>query len=187
MRFVEESIEFIRIIHADVKQCVIHLNENADFDFWSRAYIRAMASLIEGVAFIYKKMIVSLWTEGALILTTEQQLFFHNLDWRVTKSGEVETTEKKLPTKDGLKSLFVQLGLVVSGYTPDFSGKGWAGLVLFYDIRDALIHPKSLAGLKPEKVTLLAIEDGRAWLNEQLKQVNNRILAILPPATKGGF
>ncbi len=178
---IKDANEFIRIIHADVKQCVIHLNENSDFDFWSRAYVRAVASLIEGVAFIYKKMILSLWTEGALRLTTEQQLFFHNLDWRVTRSGEVETTEKKLPTKDGLKGLFAQLGLVVPNYRPDFDGKGWAGLVLFYDVRDALIHPKSLAGLKPEKTILLAIEDGRAWLNEQLKRVNNGLLAILPP------
>ena len=181
MSFVEEGNEFIRIIHGDVKLCVLHLNENDDFELWSRAYIRAVASLIEGVAFIYKKMIVSLWREGALNLTTEQQLFFHNLDWRVTRTGEVATTEKKLPTKDGLKGLFAQLGLILPSYTPDFGGKGWAGLNLFYDVRDALIHPKSLAGLKPEKDTLLTIEEGRAWLNEQLKQVNNELLAILPP------
>jgi hypothetical protein len=178
---LSDANEFIRIIHGDVKQCVNRLNENTDFDFWARSYIRAVASLIEGTTFIYKKMIVSLWAERVLQLSTEQQLFFHNLDWRITRSGDVETTDKRLPSKEGLRAFFAQLGMVIPGYKPDFGGKGWAGLSLFYDVRDALIHPKSLQGLKLEKKTVSAIEDGRAWLNEQLKKVNDEMVDRLKP------
>lgn len=176
---IKESNEFINIIHADVTRCVANLNEDNDFDFWARAYIRGVASLIEGVTFIYKKMIVSLWVEGTIDLNIEQQLFFRNLDWRTTRSGKIEINEKKLSAKDSLKTFFVQLREVVPNYSPDFDAE-WAKLLMFFDVRDALIHPKSLVGLKLEKSTLLNIECGRRWFHEQIKRVNDGLLTILP-------
>jgi hypothetical protein len=125
-------------------------------------------------------MIASLWSNGALQLSTEQQLFFINLDWSVDTSGKIKSTEKKLPSKTSLKALFVQLGYVVPGYRADFNN-GWDELITFYDVRDALIHPKTIEGLKPEKATLLRIEKGREWLQIQLRQVNDALLAVLPP------
>ncbi len=176
---VEQSIEFIHTLSEDVNECVRHLSERETFSFWARAYVRAFGSFIEGVAASYREVIVSLWTSGAVPLSVEQQLFFLNLDWRVTSQSRIETIEKKLSTTQSIKCLFAQLSEVVPGYTADFGTAGWENILAFYAVRDGLTHPKSLSSLEVSEEQVNAIEVGRKWFVAQVQAINDSLLRHL--------
>jgi hypothetical protein len=167
---VEQSIKFIHTLSEDVNKCVRHLNERDNtFSFWARAYVRAFGSFIEGAAASYREVIVSLWTSGAVSLSVEQQLFFLNLDWRVTSQSRIETIEKKISTTQSLKCLFEQLSEVVPGYTVDFGTTGWENILAFYVVRDGLTHPKRLSSLEVSEEQVKVIEIGRRWFAAQVR------------------
>ena len=176
---VEQSTEFIRTLSEDVNECVRHLSDRTTFAFWARVYVRAFGSFIEGAAASYRDVVVSLWKSGAISLSVEQQLFFLNLDWRVTSRSQIETMEKKLSTTQSIKCLFTQLSEVVPGYTADFGTTGWQNILAFYSVRDALTHPKSLASLDVSEDQVKAIEIGREWFVAQVRAINDSLLSHL--------
>lgn len=173
---LEEMGIFIKTIHSDVNACIERINADEDMEFWARMYIRSLASLVEGTSYMYRDIIRGLWQGGEIKLTTEQQLFFLNLDWRVVNSGQIETTEKKLPSKESLKCLLTQIGVILPSYKPDFVSKGWAQLLEFYQTRDALIHPKTLIALHIKKDKLKELDVGRAWFANECRNINDALI-----------
>lgn len=174
----EEIIELLRVLNSDVNACMEKINCQEHFDFWGRMYIRSLASMVEGTAHVYRTIILQWWKSGELHLNTEQQPYFSNMDWTVTNTGEIKVSEKRLPTKQMLKVLFKQCGYLIQSYQPNLTGYGWGRLMEFYPIRDALIHPKSLTGVKVTKQKLARIDEGRQWLRKEQLRINHGFIEL---------
>ena len=113
---------------------------------WRRAFIRAVAPLIEG-------------------LTNSYLSICHINPDLTPEDREKVDPDKKLKTsariKTALESIYRQLNISPA---PDFSRQGWKDAQRMFSARDSLMHPKTIECLTYKEDDWKRIYDGSVWL-----------------------
>jgi len=172
-----ELLEVIKVLESDMKFAVQNFNDSTDsnFDFWARTYVKTLGSWIEGNLWVYKYILVNSNIPKALGFSIEEQLYLQEASWKVDNRSEIKVEDKKIGVKQNIKAFMKLMSKHSSSSFEDLSGNGWKGLEQFFDIRDRLMHPKSLNGLNVNKNQIHAIEKGRIWLRSNFNAVQEVI------------
>jgi len=163
---VQKTTELFDALNSDIQNSILKLNScNIDeFDFYARAYLRALASWIEGSLWIFKKIISQNEYQWHKNLALEEQLYLFEYDWKIEQDTPI-ITQKKIRTKDNLRAFIRVAGHLFDQFKPDIKG-GWSDLMHFYNLRDRTMHPTSLDSLHIRRKDIEICDRGRKWLHE---------------------
>lgn len=167
----------IEILNSDVQHIVDKLNlSDEELDFNIRSYIRAYSSWIEGTVWMLKELIKGDEHQWHQTMPLASQLYLFEHDWKIKNTGEPVLTSRKLKTKENIKGLFHITTHLDQSFGIDYNSKGWNQIIHFYELRDNLMHPKSLDSLSITKNQVLKCDEGRAWLFSKFAEVAKIII-----------
>ena len=173
---VDNIIQLIKKLSSDVDFSIQNLNEavnnDIEFEYYARSYIRSMASWIEGMIWVFKKTIASSKYQKQKNISLESQLYLIEHDWRLSHSGKPKLQSKKIKTKENIKGLFYVVHEIFGGEEINYTGQGWEGVLHFYKVRDRMMHPSDLQCLSIKKEDIKQCECGREWLKEKFKNIS---------------
>ena len=113
---------------------------------WRRAFIRAVAPLIEGLAYSYLSI-----CHINPDLTPEDR----------EKVDPDQKSKTSVRIKTALESIYRQLNI---SPPPDFSRQDWTDAQRMFSARDSLMHPKTIDCLTYTEDDWKRIYDGSVWL-----------------------
>lgn len=175
----EEVKAAITAIETDMNMAVKKLNSAGDeFDFYARAYVRAMGTWVEGVLWLHKTIITQYESKWHEELPMEDQLYLFESDWEI-RSGKPVRVNKKIATKQNLKSFFHVAAKIFQDYSVDLGGQGWQDILYFFSLRDRLMHPSGISSLIFSREDLDRCDNGRIWLRDQFSDLREEVLAKL--------
>ena len=173
-----ENIEaLLAIIQSDIELAIQKLNlapEN-ERPFYSRSYLRAYASWVEGMLHMHKSLIANNNQSWHAELPIECQLYLFEADWYIAASGKPKLTDKKIRTRQNIKAFFTVSSELFSDYEVDFGTHGWECVLSFYKLRDSLMHPEQASVLTLSVEEIGECDSGRKWLLEQFQLVRDQI------------
>lgn len=171
--------QLIATFNSDVDFAINNLNsskeDEEEFEFLARSYIRAVASWAEGIIWVLKHAIIHAEGQWHKNLPLESQLYLFEHDWKLSNSGQPKLTSKKLKTEENLKGFFYVAYEIFGGEKADYSGQGWEDLKYFYKVRNQMMHPSNLDSFQINKKCLDKCENGRLWLKSNLNEVLDRV------------
>jgi len=168
-----EYLKLFSTMYDDVNSSASKLNNHPEeFDYYSRAYLRAFATWVEGTVSMYKEVFSK---SGHLSskLPQASQLYIFEYDWRISNSGEPKIVHKKIKTKENIKCFFYVLTEIFEGYEVNFNDQGWSDLMLFYKSRDSMMHPKTIECLEVNMSQVKQYQNGGVWFLNQIMQLNH--------------
>jgi len=170
--------ELSKILASDVELAVQKVNEASsdEMQFYSRTYLRAYASWIEGSLFMHKKLIAKTERNWYLELPAASQLYLLEVDWKIANSGEPREFSKKIRTQQNLKAFFFVSQQIFAGYKTDFENHGWGCVKEFYKLRDSMMHPSDSTSFNPSVDQINSCDDGRQWLLGEFRRVRDCML-----------
>ena len=168
--------ELAMILYKDIGTAISKLVTASDnYGFYSRSYVRAYASWIEGKIWLYKEVMRRIEGKWHTDLPTASQLYLFEYDWYVDSSGTARLKQKRLGAKENLKGFFVLMSQLFSDYDVDFGGEGWQSVMSFYMTRDKIMHPSGDTNLDIDKQEVLSFDKGRVWLDGEFEKINKLI------------
>lgn len=112
-----------------------------------RALIRAIFAAIEGLVWRLKQDIYS-HSNRLSALTAHEQAAMLEEGYNVDKNGIVSAIPRFLPLPSKIRLVVRIVQRYRPDYTLDFNHQGWANLKSSVDVRNRIIHPKSLTDLE---------------------------------------
>jgi hypothetical protein len=129
----------------------------------TRAYVRAVFALVEGVSFAFRQLAASL-PETEHCLSHGELAVLNDESYGVKDNGEVSTTTRFLKVHSGTRFTFGICKRLYEIQTEiDYGGKGWDSFMKAIKIRDRLMHPKSVESLDVTEDEIGIVSDGLEW------------------------
>ena len=169
---MKEIIDLFKALHNDVEKSIKELNQpQCDFEYCSRAYLRAYASWIEGSISIIKETLRKIEYQWYKDLPIASQLYLFEYDMRIENSGKPVIESKKISTKSNLKGLFYLCSELFEEFDVDIGSVEWESIIHLYRMRDRMMHPNSSSGIVYTKDEILKCDKGRLWLKNVFEKI----------------
>jgi hypothetical protein len=143
---VRRTVRLITALHTDVKACRAAPDHNTQLG--RRQYARTVFAAVEGAIYVFKQLVLHEVEDRGLHLSSGEELFLEEVEYRLNDRGEVERQRAKITFINNLKfsfRLFAQVhGLKLQLQT---GGDGWCALKESIKVRDRLAHPKRVEDL----------------------------------------
>ena len=163
-------IELDRFVNEDLAEAVEFFRFGTRH-FAIRTFVRTMAAEFETRLYLLQDFMLKLHEESANIKFAPEELAILKSETYVLRSnGQVQASVKFYPFKEHL--LFT-LKLFCKRFnpkaTPDTSGSGWQAVQAFVEIRNRLMHPKSMSDLTITEDEVDLINQAQDWLRNAFK------------------
>lgn len=162
--------ELLKELKEDINKTAEHINnavEASNFEdcqYYYRGYVRAVAAWAEASLFVFKTTISKVEYRWYLNLETVEQLYLHDIDWKVSNGKPTETRRKNLSIKDDLKAFFSISEKLFEDFNGISGSYHWGQFLRLLEARDKLMHPKSSSDLMLSKQQIDDFEAARNWL-----------------------
>jgi hypothetical protein len=171
-RYVQEMLELDRFVNEDLAEAVEFFRFGTR-DFAIRTFVRTMAAEFETRLFLLQDFMLKLHEETSNIKFTPEELaVLKSESYVVRANGEVQSSVKFYPFKEHLLftlKLFARRFNVKA--MPDTSGSGWQAVQAFIEIRNRLMHPKSMRDLVISEAEVTTINEAQDWLRGAFKSL----------------
>ena len=171
MRRLGELVDELR---GDVDQAIEEMEDYDDDQFSRRTYVRTVFAMIEGAVFALKQEALEQSCLGKFDLSSD------DLAKLAEKSGYLSFRENIKFTFP----IFARAFGETFKFDPSLGqAQGWRSLCQAKEVRDHLMHPKSVDQLEVNDSDLSTVKDAAEWVEEQLDRVGEiswgRIRCIL--------
>lgn len=174
-KIAKELLEFTKVLELDINSAIQKLNTAEDFQFYSRSYIRALASWIEGTLYCHKELFL-LDKDFLSSLTVPEFCYFEEKQVQIKGNGNLSEKTLNIPTEHNLKIFFKVMPVKMGSEAISMSdSEGWHKVTEFYSYRKKMLHPKKTADLQPSIEQIRDFEIGREWLKIQFSKVRNSL------------
>jgi hypothetical protein len=162
-----DSCKLLTILFTDLRFAATQLNaipgEHPDAQFWRRTAIRTLATTVEGEVFCFKRFALAASRLNGCPLVTEEQFF-------LSEEFTEEAKEKKFRLscfRENIKRTFKLVAKVLnSPCSVDFGRKGFESLCEIYELRSALMHPKSYESFAVTDDQTEKADEAIAWVQD---------------------
>jgi hypothetical protein len=129
----------------------------------TRAYVRAVFALVEGLSFAFRQLAASL-PKTDHCLSHGELAVLNDESYGLKDNGKVFTTTRFLKVHSGTRFTFDICKRVYGIQSDiDYGGKGWDSFMKAIKIRDRLMHPKSIESLDVSEDEIGIVSDGLEW------------------------
>lgn len=169
-RYVDEMLELDRFVNEDLAEAVEFFRFGTR-DFAIRTFVRTMSAEFETRLFLLQDFMLKLQEETSNIkFSPEEVAMLRSETYGLRANGEIQTSIKFYPFKEHL--LFT-LKLFARRFNakamPDTGGTGWQAVQAFIEIRNRLMHPKSMSDLQISEDEVTTINKAQDWLRGSFK------------------
>lgn len=165
---VEQLKSVYRILSADMDAAVAY-SDSQPSDFAQRTIVRALFSLIEGLAFQLRTVTVASLEPHSGSLTTAELTLLREERYYLNNKGEPEIGEN---FQRFLPNLLFTLRTYVKNhgatFQADTSDNGWLAMQRSVNIRNRITHPKSVADLTLTEQDQRHLIEASAWWKKTL-------------------
>lgn len=171
-QYVAEMLELDRFVNDDLAEAV-ELFKFATPDFCARTFVRTMAAEFETRLYLLQDFMLKIHDETANIkFSSEELAILKSESYGLRSNGDVWVSTRFYPFKEHL--LFT-LRLFARRFNPkaepDTSGAGWQSVQRFVEIRNRLMHPKSMRDLQITDEEIDSINEAQDWLRSSFKSL----------------
>jgi hypothetical protein len=170
MTAFEESLrrccDLVDILSGDVRRHIAE-SDNQDDAFTRRGFVRCVCAYIEGVAHVMKQaaLIMSANSEG--VFTAAELLLLSDRAPDLKENGNVIEKRAKLLTLANVRFAFLSFARAQHvALEIDFIGEEWARVKRAFEIRDKLMHPKSVHDLEIAEADANMVLMAGEWIHE---------------------
>lgn len=175
LKRAEELLEFTKVLELDISSAIQKLNTSEDFHFYSRSYVRALASWIEGTLYCHKELFL-LDEDFLHSLTVPEFCYFEEKQVQIKNNGNLSSKTLNIPTEQNLKIFFKLIPRKMNSEVVNMSDDcGWTKVIDFYSYRKRMLHPKKTADLQPTIEQIKGFETGREWLKTQFSKIRKSL------------
>lgn len=167
---IEPLAELLKLTRADLYKTIHIINtllpDDDSYEYYSRSYVREYAAWLESTLYVLKHAIGHIEYNWYKELTTVEQLYIHDIDWKVQRGKVKESKGKKIGVIDNLKSFLCICKKLFKDFDYQLNTKGWESVQSLVSRRDNLMHPKDSASFSVSPEDLRYFDLGRVWLKE---------------------
>ncbi|MFO1488701.1 MAG: hypothetical protein U1F83_10395 [Verrucomicrobiota bacterium] len=177
-------LQAVAVLDSDVNTAREHWLKSPDSQFWRRMLLRCCCASVEGTLSLLKQVTphcaeffdVAL-TSLEMKILTERRTYVEN--------GVEKTKPAFLPFRDNVKETFKAFAKAhtLSSNT-DFNTKGFTELCNAFELRNRLMHPKTVFDLGVDDKALDEAERGLKWFKHSLVKMLEDCGGKLPFPTK---
>ena len=152
-------------LNSDLQQCKRNLKPDRT-GFWDRTYVKCLFSLVEGIMFRMRQIILSASSQGALKLEASEITLLAEETYQLKKNGTIKKRESYLQFLPGVRLTVQMLGKAIGleDYVISaFSDNGWAAFQEAAKIRNRLTHPKNAKDLMVYEEELQQAKLAEQW------------------------
>jgi hypothetical protein len=169
-QYVEEMLALDKFVNDELAEAR-ELVRFTTYDFAVRTFVRTMAAEFETRLYLLQDFMLKVHEESAnLKFEAAEEAILQSETYSLRKNGVIERTPKFYPFRDHL--LFT-LRLFAKRFhpkaMPEASGPGWDAVLKFIQIRNRLMHPKSMADLEISESEIDSINAAQDWLRSAFK------------------
>ena len=134
---------FTQVVIGDVLTAIERLKK-FDTPTNRRDVIRTIFAAVEGLQWRLRHTVL---VQARSKLTAHEYAAMREESYTVSKNGIVEETPRFLPLQVSLRLVVNAAAKYRNDYTVDFSHQGWSNLTHAIEVRNRLMHPKSMEDL----------------------------------------
>lgn len=141
-------------------------------DFLRRAAVRATFACVEGVIFGLKQLALALPTKNTYTLTAAEEALLREKTYKIDKKGMAGEDKAKIGLSSNLLFTFYIVAKIMGESSPiDVSKNEWKIFKDAIEIRDRLMHPKSVAALEVSDEEIQKVNQAYCWFHNNLNSL----------------
>jgi len=149
---------------------------NASDQYSRRTLVRTLFAMIEGVVFALKQRVLEEHRIGRIELSTAEYAVLAEESYDLKDSGQTKTSSNHQRPKANVKFAFPIHARALGGHfelQPSLEqDPRWQSFCRSIEIRNRLVHPKSLEDLIVSDSDLKDVLDAAAWFRGQLDRID---------------
>ncbi|MGC9396298.1 MAG: hypothetical protein ACP5J4_15755 [Anaerolineae bacterium] len=156
--------------------------ESDDFDndysvqHLRRTLVRTLFAMIEGITFAHKQKILADYEAGRRHLSHAEYAILTEESYQLRDSGTIRTSPNYPNIQANIKFVFPLYARILDSeftFDPPLSAPGWQSLCRSIEIRNRLMHPKSLTDLDVTDTDLEEVEKAAEWFTAQIDRLES--------------
>jgi hypothetical protein len=155
---------FPRIVVEDVVDAMGRCEQEKFAPARKRELIRAVFAAIEGLHWRLKQDVFRHAEDTATRLSLHERAALLEEAYTVDERGIVHTQSRNLPLPTAIRLVFNIVKRYRPEYELDFTHVGWSNLRIAIDVRNRLVHPKTLDDLTVSELEVKQAMSGFGWL-----------------------
>ena len=167
--------ELVDELKDDVDYAIEEMDECDDDQFSRRTYVRTVFAMIEGAVFALKQEVLEESRIGRFDLSPAEHAVLSEQSYSLVESGGTRIGSYYPQLKANIKFAFPIFARALGGafkFDPSLNrDPRWQSLCRAKEVRDRLMHPKSVEELEVNDSDLSDVEDAAGWIEEQLARV----------------
>lgn len=161
------------VLRSDVNRASEAWKAAREDQFWRRNVVRCVFAFTEALLW-YLRRTTPILAEVSNVTFSEDELLLLEERRKVRRSGVDVLEPKYLRFQDGVKFTFQSVSKALGVVNPDFGQVGFQALCKTSDLRNRIMHPKSLFDLEVTDQSIKEAQEGLAWLVSTFEQVSQR-------------
>ena len=142
-----EAFNFIiDILQSDLDRCsdeCIKAREKEDVQFWRRALVRAVFSLMEGVVHRMKQIALAYYKKRRVNFSASEIMILSDKSYELDRQGKIAEKRLKASLTGNIRLAFSMFARVHhSTYDLRVDNAAWEAFLKSIEVRDRLMHPK---------------------------------------------
>lgn len=182
IRFTRHS-ELIERLREDWCYADEQLGFDEDDQFYRRTLVRTLFAMVEGAVFALKQEALEQYRIGKLELSPGEHAMLSEVSYSLKKSGAVNESSCYPKLIANIKFTFpicARAWGTLFEFDPPLSKEPkWGKFCQAIEIRNRLMHPKSLEDLEVQDSDLTDVLDAASWFSEQLDRLDQITLEVL--------
>lgn len=166
---VDELKQIYRVLFDDVIAAGA-ASAGSPSDAATRTFVRTFFAYVEGVLYGLRR-VAAISLEGTDILTEKNADKLKEQKRIALDAGDVQLVEKFYPLADSLRFVLRCYGASYGLRYEPSSGVEWQSMLAAIEIRDRLMHPKSVASLAVTPAEITSIYQARTWWSDSVREL----------------
>jgi hypothetical protein len=194
---ISELCALFLVLLSDLEFCKEN-QRSSKSDFWDRARVRVFFSLVEGVTYRVRQLLIARHDQGEISLSREERHVLEEVRYDVDQKGSIREVDSFMRFVGAFRlsmGLFARQHGKGEYFSSAIGHNGWQAFSEAVEIRDRLTHPKSVREVRVTANENRQIELAEKWYMsvmqsilgtslEELKPVQNQ--AVTGDAADGG-
>ena len=176
-RDVEELVEAVVLLSADVKAAADLSKVLGDTQFARRTFVRAVFALVEGNMNLMASVCLQSADRGEVQMSVNEREVLSQ-ERNVQRKSMGTTIPKFKPAKDRLGPLMnIFARLYGRTYALNKSNAGWRSFATSVELRNRITHPRNASAFKVNDAELRTLEHAKAWFADSMEDLLNTCFA----------
>jgi hypothetical protein len=174
---LNQTVQLVSVLQNDFNAALEETQLDWKNSSRRRTLTRSFFALVEGTIASLKSRVLSQYRRGDCDLSPAEYAILAEESYGIKESGRIRITPNFIPLKANIKFAFSIFAAKIgdTSFDLDTRGSGWQDFLKAIDIRNSLMHPKSLDELEFDDAKLECVLNAANWFGAQFEELMDKV------------